>query len=598
MIIIDVDNYPYFDIGNKAKKLFQLKEKGFNVPNLFCVNTKYIFKKTFDSYLDKNFKDVEFFSVRSSANIEDGNNFSFAGQFDSYLNVSRDELCTYIEKCFSSVANTDNRDYGYTEELKMNVIIQEMVGCDISGVLFSSNPQGIINEKVVIVGEGEANLVVEDKVDVTTYYYNSSDKQYYYETKGDSVVLEDDIFNQLIEVCSKIEKEFGKFLDLEFGIKDKEIHILQLRRITTITDENRVVLDSSNIVESYPGVTLPFTYSFIKGAYSGVFKNVVERTLKDKTEIGKYNHVFDDMLGMSNGRVYYKISNWYALIVMLPFSKKVIPIWQEMIGVENKEVLIDDIKIDTTRNLKLYLNMLQEFFSVNKNMNALQEDFYEIDKYFKENFNENASNKELLEIYDDMHERVLSKWGVTLINDVYAFVYTGLLKARLKRFHRKSYEKITNRYISNISSIESMKPVQALAELTIYLIKNKKINKLKKLTEENINEYLETKGKSQKLINRYIEVYGDRSIEELKIETDTFRSNPILLINQILEYSEDLDKLELLCEKTKPRKIKHIDPLVRYYGEKAVIGIGNREKSRLNRSRCYGMIRTIMLRDG
>ncbi len=275
MIIIDVDNYPYFDIGNKGKKLFELKEKGYNVPNLFCVNTKYIFKKTFESHLDKYFKDVEFFSVRSSANIEDGNNFSFAGQFDSYLNVTRDELYTYIEKCFSSVANTDNLDYGYTEELKMNVVIHEMISSDVSGVLFTSNPQGIINEKVIIVGEGLGNLVVEDKVDVTTYYYNSTDKQFYYETKGNSLVLKEEVFNKLIELSNKIEKDFGKFLDIEFTIKDDEIYILQLRDITTIDDENIVVLDSSNSVESYPGVTLPFTYSFIKGAYSGVFKNFV-----------------------------------------------------------------------------------------------------------------------------------------------------------------------------------------------------------------------------------------------------------------------------------------------------------------------------------
>ena len=56
----------------------------------------------------------------------------------------------------------------------MNVIVQEMVDADISGVLFTSNPQGILNESVISVAYGLGENVVSDKGDVTNYYYNNT----------------------------------------------------------------------------------------------------------------------------------------------------------------------------------------------------------------------------------------------------------------------------------------------------------------------------------------------------------------------------------------------------------------------------------------
>ena len=48
------------------------------------------------------------------------------------------------------------------------------------------------------------------------------------------------------------------------------------------------------------------------------------------------------MVGNVNGRVYYKISNWYALLKCLPFNKFIIPVWQEMLGVHEKQEVTDD----------------------------------------------------------------------------------------------------------------------------------------------------------------------------------------------------------------------------------------------------------------
>jgi hypothetical protein len=50
------------------------------------------------------------------------------------------------------------------------------------------------------------------------------------------------------------------------------------------------ILDNSNIVESYPGVTLPLTYSFIKIAYKGIFKGLIGESVNTTTKQNKAGH--------------------------------------------------------------------------------------------------------------------------------------------------------------------------------------------------------------------------------------------------------------------------------------------------------------------
>ena len=169
-------------LGNKINNLIKLKENKINVPDFEIIK--------YQDYIDGNINlsqkiklSNKKYAVRSSANIEDSNATSFAGQFDTYLNVSPDNLETKIIECFETLNKKNVLDYCENKnininELKMNVIVQEMVNSKFSGVIFTANPQGILNESVIVVGEGLGENVVLDKVDVTSYFYNNTDKVY------------------------------------------------------------------------------------------------------------------------------------------------------------------------------------------------------------------------------------------------------------------------------------------------------------------------------------------------------------------------------------------------------------------------------------
>lgn len=613
MEVLTLDNYKTHIIGKKAENLFLAKANGITVPELFVISHNYLesyeVEDCVNKYLEDNFTKTQLFSVRSAALLEDGKENSFAGQFATFLNVPADLVVRKINECKQSLYSENvalySKEQGITEELTMSVIVQEMINADHSGVIFTANPQGILNESVIVIGEGTGDGVVEEKVATTSYYYNNTDRLYYYETMDGSPIIDNEKIEELINYCNKLKEIFGEYLDIEFAIKDEQVYILQIRPITTLKSSNPTILDNSNIVESYPGITSPLTQSFVEFAYYSVFKGVAYRCLKNKKIVEKYDPIFRQMVGSANGRVYYKISNWYTIIKFLPFSKKIIPIWQEMMGVSNKEHEKEN-NISLIHRIRVYFNAVYEAFNVQKGMEKLNKNFDKVEKLFHDTYYENIENKELLKLYDTLADAVLKDWDITLLNDMYGFIYTGLLKKKLKKIGIKDYEQQTNQYISGITNIESMKPIRELVALSKQAVDEGVIEKLANLDNElELKEFiLSEESDFIKNFNNYIRLYGDRITEELKLETKTFRSNPKLLIDKILEYGKDIERLNhlhktlnlkdikvevKLSDEITKRKKKSIERLSR----RAMQGIKNREISRLNRTRLYGMVRSI-----
>lgn len=525
----------------------------------------------------------EKFSVRSSSCVEDSAENSFAGQFDTFLNVERKDIAEKITECVCSLYNENVLIYMEQAGLdisllKMNVIVQRMVNSDVSGIVFTANPQGILNESVIVAGRGLGENVVSDRIDTTSYYYSLTDDIYYYDGKEN--LLSDEKVHELIDTSKIICGYIGKYIDIEFAIENDELFILQARPITTISDEKPLLFDNSNIVESYPGLSLPLTVSFVDMVFAGVFKDTARRLLKNEKELKKRYNILENTVGSSNGRIYYNLNSWYSAIKFLPFSNKIIPVWQELVGVKYKEYDESENEINLLVKASIYLNAFTEFVRTPANMKKLNDRFTEIKTYVYRRFRKEMTAKEILELFDKIQDQLLSCWGITLLNDVYAFVFTGLIKSRLKKKY-KNHEQIANSYISGISNIESMKPVKEMIRIAL---------EKDSMTQE---EY-------RKRASEYIDVYGDRCLEELKLETETFRTNPELFDKKILEFAEDKEKLAPLLQEQKQENgfdIKH-DPITKFLSKRCMLGIGNREIQRLNRSRIFGMVREAVLRLG
>ncbi|MDR1196722.1 MAG: hypothetical protein LBL08_00355 [Candidatus Nomurabacteria bacterium] len=357
-----------------------------------------------------------------------------------------------------------------------------------------------------------------------------------------------------------------------------------------MTKRQVTILDDSNIVESYPGITLPLTESFIKAAYHEIFRGALLRLTSSQKIVKENDESLQNMLASYNGRIYYQINNWYSVIRYMPFSHKIIPIWQEMMGVNHKSDSTDQKHaVPFSRKMIIAKNVASGTFGTPREMAKLNQVFADAEKYFNTDYNANLANEQLKELYETLFKKVLLKWDVTLANDLYAFVFTGLVKRRLKN---------ANQYISSAGNIESMKPLRALLDIVKFAVESKEIEKMAKLkTNDDADNFLASKTELAGKINRYIAKFGDRYLDELKLESPTYRTAPKLLIDRIMEYAETHAELDAVAGNgtlAKPKSSR----LTKKFLDMAIVGIKNREASRLNRARLYGMVRTIFLTIG
>jgi pyruvate,water dikinase len=95
--------------------------------------------------------------------------------------------------------------------------------------------------------------------------------RHYYESAQGAPLLPEKLLFDILHMSSVIKEDFNGRADIEFAVTGGDVWLLQARPITTIPDKEEIILDNSNIVESYPGVSLPLTASFVKEAYAGVF---------------------------------------------------------------------------------------------------------------------------------------------------------------------------------------------------------------------------------------------------------------------------------------------------------------------------------------
>jgi phosphoenolpyruvate synthase/pyruvate phosphate dikinase len=135
-------------------------------------------------------------AVRSSATTEDLAQASFAGQYDTYLNLtSLDQILTGVKACWGSLWSERARAYRQTNELSlgdvaMAVLVQQQVPADVSGVLFTLNPttgreRQMAIEAVWGLGEG----LVSGRVTPDHYVVDGWDEEVITRTIADKEVM-------------------------------------------------------------------------------------------------------------------------------------------------------------------------------------------------------------------------------------------------------------------------------------------------------------------------------------------------------------------------------------------------------------------------
>ncbi|WP_439196901.1 phosphoenolpyruvate synthase [Bacillus velezensis] len=213
-------------------------------------------------YLSR-FGEKHAYAVRSSATAEDLPHASFAGQQDTYLNITGvDAILQHISKCWASLFTDRAVIYrmqnGFDHsQVYLSVIIQKMVFPQASGILFTADPM-TGNRKLLSIdaGFGLGEALVSGLVSADCYKVQDGQivdkrietkKKAIYERKeGGTETRETDLDQQQIQTLTdeqilqlarigrQIEAHFGQPQDIEWCLDRDTFYIVQSRPITTL----------------------------------------------------------------------------------------------------------------------------------------------------------------------------------------------------------------------------------------------------------------------------------------------------------------------------------------------------------------------------
>lgn len=512
-------------------------------------------------------------AVRSSADVEDQAANSFAGIFESLLYVRGGQaLKAAVVDCWASAlserALAFNRLAGREDApIRMALVIQQMVDARVAGVVFTRDPVGPDRDDLAISAAfGLGTGVVSGTIETDLFRVDRRSGQVESTISRKDLMVTHDAASgggvQTIPVpesmsaqpclsgadidsirgmALSIEHTFGVPQDIEWAIGADGLYVLQARPITG-GGQTRLgpttVWDNANIVESYPGVTLPLTFSFIRDAYTLVYRQAAELAGVSPARLDAQGRLFKNYLGLFRGRVYYNLNSWYAGLRLLPGFRMNNTFLEQMMGASKPP------NVQTRRGQARLARYVRELpgiaataagvgvaaLSASRGTEAFLRRVDQVcGEYEVANF-EQMELPALAASYEDLHQRMLKRWQAPIVNDVLTMVFSGLLTRLIPEFDGNDGVGLRNDLLAGAADGANLGPAKALAHMAHVVNADRRLSELfaSRSDEEIAIMLLGAHGDPtlSSLFQSYLSSYGYRWGRELKLEDPDATSEP------------------------------------------------------------------------
>lgn len=601
-------------------------------------------------------------AVRSSAHDEDGVRYSFAGQLESFLFVPPAEVPGRVADVWRSAFSA--RVLAYRRERGMQrppdapaVLIQRMVDAECSGVAFGADPvSGRRGEAVVAAVYGLGTLLVSGEQNADTYRVDRggrildreiAHKRFAHrpapgaqgvcvvevpEADARRPVLADDQIRAVANLVRRAGAHFGRPQDIEWAIERGRLYLLQSRPITSLAgiadpDGVRAIWDNSNIAESYGGMTTPLTFSFARGAYETVYRQFCRIMRVPAGTIDAHQETLHAMLGLIRGRIYYNLLSWYRLLALLPGYSLNRRLMEQMMGVRDAlpegalpapapatwcDRAVDWIRLVQTAggllaNYLMFPFIIARFFR--RLEEALRPPTVGLDVMRAD---------ELAAYYHDLERRLLARWDAPIINDFFVMIFCGALRGLAARWCDERHGALANDLLRGEGGMISAEPAARMR--TMAQIASRDVAFVRQLQTgalEEIRRAMEQRPEFKVHYQDYLTKFGDRCLEELKLESPTLHDDPLMLLRAVGQLAAGQ---RVSGRGARGNSLRHQDPPVRRRAEQRVIEalcrhpirravflwilahararVRDRENLRFARTRVFGLARRIFLELG
>ncbi|MDP1563865.1 MAG: PEP-utilizing enzyme, partial [Pirellulaceae bacterium] len=385
----------------------------------------------------------------------------------------------------------------------------------------------------------------------------------------------------------------------------------------------RMVWDNSNIIESYSGVTTPMTFSFIRRAYTIVYHCFSEVMGIAPAKVRASRGVFENMLGLIRGRVYYNLPNWYRLIRLFPGFQYNAKFMESMMGLK-EPLMLDDPDpplsfwrkwfVELPALVRLLVRTSWNFWRIRPIVDQFQSHFKQhYDVWDNLEFRSLAPRK-LKKLYTEMEDALLWNWKAPIINDFYVMVNYGLLKHLCRKWTGDATGALQNDLICGEGGVESAEPAKLLLKLAAVAIDQPELKHTIEATPlEDVAGRVQQDPrfvKFNEMMATYLKLYGFRCMNELKLEEFSLRDRPQMVYQVLRNYLRLEDRSALDVEAMHQREQttrKNAEQkafggigsfwrrwIFRRVLRNARLGVKNRENMRFARTRIYGLLREIL----
>ncbi|OPX89298.1 MAG: Chondramide synthase cmdD [Pelotomaculum sp. PtaB.Bin104] len=510
----EITDEVYRFAGGKGSSLCKMYNAGIAVPNGFVIlsiafednqlkaEAHADIKKCLEKLSNNNF------AVRSSALSEDSTKTSFAGEFESVLDVARADVFSAVKTVAASVKSERVSEYskvhGINDGHKIAVIVQSMISAKMAGVLFSADP--ITGSHVHMVGNfvfGAGEQLVSGEKNAYPFTISRLGGKY----QGDKSL--EPYVQALYKGTLRAEKIFGCKLDIEWVVEGSKLYIVQARPITTLqtidydTYEINQSLDtdalwsSNNVGEAVPDVMSPFTWSILH-----------EMDLECQKVPGYF--MFGNICGRTYSNISIMISSLKVLGYNVPKAKELI---SDVFGYIPENI---EVPIYPFRTLQLIKEM---FLRAKKSLKRMRDSKKQRDYYLEytpvwyvktlESIEAANTKQDLLRLWtSDVRPFLSALWYIW---------FGGAGSATLATLRRKlakiAGEELANVLCSNFSgeqTLVSMKPLLAI--------------------EQVVNGSLTPE--------KYLDLYGHRSPHEFEVYYEYPADDPTYVDKRIKEYKD------------------------------------------------------------
>lgn len=567
-------------VGGKALNISELARKGFPVPEGFCVTTK-----AYDYFMDFNSitaEDKEISekirkavlppllaeiiwdayhtylhdkpcAVRSSSPAEDLKNASFAGQYRSFLNVTgEDALLDAVKECWASLWSRTAREYrkkmGIEEEdIKMAVLVQEMLPAEASGVLFTEDT--MIIEAVwglgdILVGgmvipdhfEVEEGFKVKERKishkDVTSQISSTGGVEVTEvpEHLRDSPVLEDVQLQQLCALGKEVKDLFGCPQDIEWAFCDGEFVLLQARPVTV--KQTPTVLSRANVAETQPGYVTYLSRTpenkpdFLVLGIRPFLECFEIKDIPENMRLAEYVY----------GHLYVNMTTAYSVVGKIPgFSPEML---DQSVGHAGEEKAPES-KLGLYGIAKLLpgaLRVLRLFLGIPSQARQAIPHSVELIEDVKHRNLQEMNLEELDHLVWDMYERTLHVVGIQECGILAVLALHNVLHKILRKLGEEGAENLLAMGLEGMSSRQIGVEMWNLAQSAA---KSPGVAAVIRSRGEDVLGELEQSQEGRdflKDLDRFLEKYGDRCSQEIELSVSRWREKPSFVISMVANY--------------------------------------------------------------